>query len=57
MAKQFHEIAKMKAHPEKKFFWWCFWIGMIGWTMVIALPDRGNTTHQESADTEELTEL
>ena len=30
---------------------------MIGWTMVIALPDRGNTTHQESADTEELTEL
>ena len=55
-AKQFHEIAKMKGHPEKKYFWWCFWIGMIGWPMVIALPDRGNT-HQKSTGSDELPEL
>lgn len=43
-AKEFYEIAKMKGHFEKKYFWWCFWIGMIGWPMVIALPDRGATS-------------
>lgn len=50
-AEHFYEIAKMKGHPEKKYFWWCFWIGMIGWPMVIALPDRSNIqTHERRKD-------
>lgn len=36
-AQQFHEIAKMKGHPETKYLWWCFWMGIVGWAMVIAL--------------------
>lgn len=56
-AKQFHEIAKMKGHPQKKYFWWCFWIGMIGWPMVIALPDRGGAQAQKTSNIDELPEL
>lgn len=40
IAKEFHNIAKMKGHWEKKYFWWCFWLGAVGWLMVIALPER-----------------
>ena len=39
-AKTMYEIAVMKGHPQKKYFWWCFWLGFVGWAMVIALPDR-----------------
>lgn len=42
VGKQFYAIAKMKGHPQKKYFWWCFWAGIIGWMMVIALPDRSD---------------
>lgn len=37
-AKKFESIANMKGHSG--YFWWCFWLGVIGWAMVIALPDR-----------------
>lgn len=37
---EFENIAKMKGHPEKKYFWWCFLVGFVGYSMVIALPDR-----------------
>lgn len=36
---KFSAIAEMKGHEG--YFWWCFWLGAIGWMMVIALPDRG----------------
>ena len=39
---EFSRIAKMKGHNEKRYFWWCFLLGFVGWPMVIALPDRGN---------------
>ena len=39
-AGQFYEIAKMKGHSDKKYFWWCFWLLLVGMMMVIALPDR-----------------
>lgn len=29
-----------KGHSNRKYFWWCFWLGFVGWAMVIALPDR-----------------
>ena len=43
LAKQFEEVARMKGHYEGKFFWLCFFFSIIGYLLVIALPDRGNT--------------
>ena len=42
IARTFRYIAAQKGHPEKKWFHWCFWMGLVGIAMVIALPDRGN---------------
>lgn len=57
-AKQFQEIADLKGHAGKKYFWWCFWLGPCGWAMVIALPDRGKAVQQSNAsDFDELPEL
>lgn len=44
IAKCFAEVAKVKGYRESKYFWICFWLGFIGYLLVIALPDRGNST-------------
>ena len=57
-AKEFQQIATMKGHPENKYFWCCFWLGAIGWLMVVALPDRGNAAEKTvKANTDELPDL
>lgn len=56
-AEQFSEIASMKGHLNKKYFWWCFWLGIVGWAMVIALPDRANISSKVAIDVDELPEL
>ena len=43
IAKQFHQIASQKGHPQRKYFWWSFWLGLVGYLMVVALPDRAQT--------------
>ena len=55
IAHTFCEIARMKGHSERKYYWWCF-SGLPGWLMVIALPDR-NTANNEARTTAELPEL
>lgn len=42
LAELFYRAAKMKGHPERKYFWLSFLLGWVGWLLVIALPDRGN---------------
>ena len=39
-ATQFYKVAVMKGHPEKRYFWICFWLTLPGWILVAALPDR-----------------
>lgn len=56
-AKAMYEIAVMKGHPEKKYFWWCFWMAMFGYPMVIALPDRKGAQAQSTPSADELPEL
>ena len=43
IAKEFYVAAQAKGYFEKKYFWLCFLLGVIGYLLVIALPDRGNT--------------
>lgn len=56
-AKTMYEIAVMKGHPKKKYFWWCFWMAMFGYPMVIALPDRIGAQEQNVPGFDELPEL
>jgi len=52
VASKFEKIAEMKGHSG--YFWWCFWLGAIGWTMVIALPDRTLTQPKAIDDLPDL---
>ena len=42
IAKEFYKVAQEKGYSEKKYLWLPFLLGMIGYLLVIALPDRGN---------------
>ena len=37
---EFSNIASEKGYPESKYFWYCLIFGVVGYMMVIALPDR-----------------
>lgn len=54
IANHFFEVAQMKGFRERKYLWICFLLGMVGYLLVIALPDRGNT---QQAISDELPEL
>lgn len=41
VANQFYQVAKEKGHNEIKYLWLSFFLGIIGYLLVIALPDRG----------------
>lgn len=41
IAKEFYNVAQAKGYSEKKYLWLPFWLGIIGYLLVIALPDRG----------------
>lgn len=43
IAKEFYLAAQAKGYAEKKYLWLCFLLGVVGYLLVIALPDRGNT--------------
>lgn len=40
IADNFMTIAQDKGHNERKYFHFCFWLGIVGYLMVVALPDR-----------------
>ena len=42
IAKWFFEAAEAKGFHDRKYLWICFWLGPVGYLLVIALPDRGN---------------
>lgn len=39
IAKEFADIAAGKGYHESKYFWYCFLLGIVGYLLVIALPD------------------
>ena len=59
IAWEFYVIAKEKGHDERKYLWISFFLGIIGYLLVIALPDRkmkysidSNSTHQGQNSTD-----
>ena len=38
----FSEVASEKGYSSPKYFWICFFMGLAGQLLVIALPDRGS---------------
>ena len=49
IAKKFEEIAEMKGHEGGTYFWFTFFLGVVGMLMVVALPDVSqNRTTQPS---------
>lgn len=54
ISKWFFEAAEEKGYHNRKYFWICFWLGAVGWILVCALPDRGNSSQ---ASPDELPDL
>ena len=52
-ALQYEKIAELKGH--KGYFWYCFLLGIIGWLMVVALPDLNS--HKTSSNDDNHDEL
>lgn len=46
----FYEVAKEKGHHDNKYFWICFWLGIIGWLLIVALPDRAEKISSATAE-------
>lgn len=49
--REFAFIASEKGWSERRYFHFCFWLGLVGLLMVIALPDRGNDDDSASQPT------
>ncbi len=54
VAQEFYAAAKAKGYSEKKYLWICFLLGVIGYLLVVALPDRGNTNKTIGDDLPDL---
>ena len=50
----FFEAAEAKEYHNSKYYWICFWLGLPGWLLVIALPDRGNAPQVVSDELPDL---
>lgn len=55
IANEFYQIAIMKGFNESKYLWISFFLGMIGYLLVIALPDKSIKSEKVSVD--EIPEL
>lgn len=42
ICKEFYAAACQKGYNEKKYFWYGFFFGLIGYLLVIALPNKNN---------------
>lgn len=46
LASLFYEVACEKGHKEKRYFWIPAIFGIVGYLLVVALPDRKNITEK-----------
>ena len=57
LANRFYEVAQEKGFTDRKYLWICFWLGAIGYLLVIALPDRGKSVLVNPVVADELPEV
>ena len=55
ISRQFEQVAKDKGYHDTKYFWMCFWLGPIGYLLVIALVPKNTIADKTSSD--ELPEI
>ena len=56
IAKEFEGVAQAKGYYARKYFWMCFFLGMTGYMLVIALPNK-NAVQTGAGSRAELPEL
>ena len=57
LAREFYNAAIMKGWNSKKYFWIPFLFGVVGYLLVIALPDRGAVQQMSVMVSDDLPEL
>lgn len=57
LAEQFYHAAYLKGYSERKYLWICFFFNIVGYLLVIALPDRNASSEKASFYDDELPEL
>ena len=40
-AKEFYKLAEDKGYHSKKYFWWAFLVPVVGYLLIVAMPDKG----------------
>lgn len=55
-AREFYLAAAMKGWDSKKYFFYAFFLTLIGYLLILALPDRGSSA-AGSFDSRDLPEL
>ena len=54
-AKEFYKIAEDKGYHGQKYFWWAILLPLVGYLMIVAMPDRGG--EQRAIVNDDLPEL
>ena len=49
VADEFYDVALAKGYESRKYFWIPFWLGLPGWLLVIALPNKDTPAVNNSA--------
>lgn len=57
LAAEFSKVASEKGYTSKKYYWICLLLGIAGYILVCALPDRGNAASAAPVVSEELPEI
>lgn len=57
LAWEFYHAAYLKGYSERKYLWICFFFNIVGYLLVIALPDRNASSEKASFYDDELPEL
>lgn len=48
IANNMQSIAADKGYEGKKYWHYCFWLGFIGYAMIIAMPDKKTQEQQQA---------
>lgn len=50
VAKEFYRVAELKGYTEKKYFWYAFVFNLLGYLLIMALPDKYARKNEKTLD-------